>query len=107
MSTTNYGVVLVNIASLDEAKAISKSIIEAKLAACVNIFPVHSIYDWEGELCSEDSFNLLIKTDLDKFNILESKLRNLHSDEIPEIIALPIVSGYAPYLQWMAEKIQG
>lgn len=107
MTATNYGVVFVNVPSLDEAKAISKSIIEAKLAACVNIFPVHSIYSWKGELCSEDSYNLLIKTDLDKFDILESKLRELHSDEVPEIIALPIVSGSAPYMQWMAEQIKG
>ncbi|MGD1809452.1 divalent-cation tolerance protein CutA [Dapis sp. BLCC M126] len=107
MSTTNYGVVFVNIASLDEANTISKSLIEAKLAACVNIFPVHSIYSWKGELCSENSYNLLIKTDLDKFDILESKLRELHSDEVPEIIALPIVSGSAPYMQWIAEQIKG
>jgi periplasmic divalent cation tolerance protein len=49
----------------------------------------------------------LIKTELDKFDILESKLRELHSDEIPEIIALPIVSGYGPYLEWIAEQIKG
>lgn len=60
MGTTNYGVVFVNIASLDEANTISKSLIEAKLAACVNIFPVHSIYSWKGKLCSEDSYNLFI-----------------------------------------------
>ncbi|NEQ35399.1 MAG: divalent-cation tolerance protein CutA [Okeania sp. SIO3I5] len=107
MSVTNYGVVFVNVTSLDEAKAIAKSLVESKLAACVNIFPVHSIYNWKGELCSEDSYNLLIKTNLDKFDILESKLRELHSDEVPEIIALPIVSGYAPYMQWMAEQIKG
>ena len=106
MSLTNYGVVFVNVPSLDEAKAIAKSLVESKLAACVNIFPVHSIYSWKGELCSENSYNLLIKTDLDKFDILESKLRELHSDEVPEIIALPIVSGYAPYMQWMAEQIK-
>ncbi|MGD1717310.1 divalent-cation tolerance protein CutA [Dapis sp. BLCC M172] len=107
MTATNYGVVFVNVPSLDEAKAIAKSLVELKLAACVNIFPVHSIYSWKGELCSEDSYNLLIKTDLDKFDVLESKLRELHSDEIPEIIALPIVSGYAPYMHWMAEQIKG
>lgn len=105
MTKSNYGVVFVNVACEDEAKLIAKSLIEAKLAACVNIFPVHSIYPWKGELCSEDSYNLLIKTDLDKFDTLESKVRDLHSDEIPEIIALPIVSGYAPYMQWMAAQI--
>ncbi len=105
MRASNYGVVFVNVPSLDEAKTIAKSLIEAKLAACANIFPVHSIYNWQGELCSEDSYNLLIKTDLDQFDILEAKLKELHSDEIPEIIALPIVSGYAPYMQWMATQI--
>ncbi|MGK7923133.1 MAG: divalent-cation tolerance protein CutA [Trichodesmium sp.] len=107
MKTSNYCVVLVNVPSLDEGKAIANYLVEARLVACVNIFPVHSIYNWKGEVCSEDAYNLLIKTELDKFDTLESKLRELHSDEIPEIIALPIVSGYGPYLEWMAEQIQG
>ena len=105
MNGSNYGVVFVNVSSVNEAKAIAKFIIEAKLAACVNIFPVHSIYNWKEELCSEDSYNLLIKNDLDKFDALEAKVKELHSDEIPEIIALPIVSGYAPYMEWMAEQV--
>lgn len=107
MKANNYGVVFVNVASENEAKGIAKSLIEAKLAACVSIFPVHSVYNWQGDLCSEDSYNLLIKTDLDKFDTLESMLRELHSDEVPEIIALPILLGHAPYLQWMSEQIHG
>ena len=107
MSVSNYGVVFVNVASANEAKAIAKCLIEEKLAACVSIFPVHSIYHWQEELCSEDSYNLLIKTDLGKFDVLESKIRKLHSDEVPEIIALPIVSGHAPYMEWMNQQIHG
>ncbi|MGB3510869.1 MAG: divalent-cation tolerance protein CutA [Microcoleaceae cyanobacterium] len=107
MSPNNYGVVFVNVASENEAKGIAKSLIEAKLAACVSIFPVHSIYNWQGELCSENSYNLLIKTDLDRFDALESKVIELHSDEVPEIIFIPILSAYAPYMQWMAEQIHG
>lgn len=67
MRGKNYGLVFVNVASQNEIKAIAKSLIEAKLAACVSIFTVDSIYNWQGELCSEDFYNLLIKTDLDLY----------------------------------------
>ncbi|MDY6805488.1 MAG: divalent-cation tolerance protein CutA [Cyanobacteriota bacterium] len=105
MTKPNYGVVLVTAPSRDEAAAIARSLVEAKLAACVNIFPIHSIYTWEEELCTDDEWQLIIKTDLAKFDALEAKVRELHSYEVPEAIALPIVSGSAPYLHWMNQRV--
>ena len=105
MTKPNYGVVLVTAPSREEAAAIARSLVEAKLAACVNIFPIHSIYTWQEELCADDEWQLIIKTDLDKFEALEAKVRELHSYEVPEAIAVAIVSGSAPYLQWMNERV--
>ncbi len=105
MTKSNYGVVLVTAPSRDEAVAIARSLVEAKLAACVNIFPVRSIYTWKEELCADDEWQLVIKTDLAKFDVLEAKVREVHSYEVPEVVALPIVSGSPPYLQWMSEQV--
>ena len=105
MTEPNYGVVLITAPSRDEAVAIANSLLEAKLAACINIFPIHSIYTWEGQLCADDEWQLIIKTDLTKFDALEAKVLKVHSYEVPEVVALPIVSGSKPYLQWMGEQV--
>ena len=103
---TGYGIVLVTASSQEEGKAIAKALIEAKLAACVTIMPVHSIYTWQGQVMDEQEWQMVIKTELRQFPLLENKIRELHSYEVPEIIALPIVAGSAPYLQWISETIK-
>lgn len=104
---SNYGVVLVTAGSRAEAEAIATSLVQSQLAACVSLLPIHSIYTWQGELHQEQEWQLLIKTDLAQFQTLEAKIRELHSYEVPEIIALPIVSGSQPYLQWISEQVKG
>lgn len=91
--------------SREQAEAIAQVLIEAKLAACASIMPVHSIYTWQGKVHQEDEWQLQIKTDLSKFSALEAKVQQLHSYEIPEIIALPILTGSPTYLQWIAESV--
>lgn len=101
-----YGVVLVTVASLAEGKAIAINLIEAKLAACVNLFPLDSIYLWEGKINQEQEYQLIIKTDLNKFDELRAKIKTLHSYEVPEIIALPIIAGSKIYLDWLGSSLQ-
>ncbi|WP_017318775.1 divalent-cation tolerance protein CutA [Mastigocladopsis repens] len=103
--SANYGVVLVTASSVEEAEAIANALVEAKLAACVNLLPIHSIYTWQGQIHKEQEWQLLIKTDLSKFLILEAKIRELHSYQVPEIIALPIFAGSQPYLQWISQQV--
>jgi periplasmic divalent cation tolerance protein len=105
MSLTNYGVVLVTASSVEEAETIANALVEAKLAACVSIMPIQSIYAWQGQKCKEQEWQLLIKTDLGQFSTLETKIRELHSYQVPEIIALPIVVGSQPYLQWISKQL--
>lgn len=102
--STSYGVVLVTAASQQEGKAIASALVKEKLAACVNLLPVHSVYTWQGEVQSEPEWQLLIKTDLTQFDRLEARISELHSYEVPEIIALPIVAGFSPYLNWIGES---
>lgn len=101
--STSYGVVLVTAASQQEGEAIASALVQEKLAACVNLLPVHSVYTWQGEVQSEPEWQLLIKTDLTQFDRLEARISELHSYEVPEIIALPIVAGFSSYLNWIGE----
>lgn len=102
-----YGVVLVTAPSRQEAEAIASTLVKSQLAACVSIVPIQSIYTWQGELHQEEEWQLLIKTDLAQFPTLETKIRELHSYEVPEIIALPIVAGSQSYLQWISKQVKG
>lgn len=101
-----YGIVMVTAASKEEASTIANALIDANLAACVSLMPIHSVYRWQGEVEHADEWQLLIKTDLAKFAAIESKIREIHSYEVPEVIALPILNGSSPYLNWIAEQTQ-
>jgi periplasmic divalent cation tolerance protein len=99
-----YGVVLVTAPSQEEALKLANHLVKESLAACVNFFPLRSVYKWQGEIHYDDEWQLLIKTDLDYFNILAARIQELHSYEVPEVIALPITQGAKPYLDWMSEQ---
>lgn len=101
MTAPNYGIVLVTAPSSEQGQAIACALVESQLAACVSLFPVQSIYSWQGEMQNESEWQLLIKTDLNLFSALEAKIQALHSYEVPEIIALPILQGSAAYLNWI------
>lgn len=96
-----FGVVLVTVPSQEEAIALARSLVEQKLVACANLFPVQSIYTWDGNLCEEQEWQLILKTRLDRFFQLEHAIREQHSYDVPEIIALPIVNASDPYSQWI------
>ncbi|MGC9505211.1 divalent-cation tolerance protein CutA [Baaleninema sp.] len=101
---TNYGIVLITASSAEEAKAIAKSLVEEHLAACVSLTPVRSIYSWQGNIEDEEEWQLIIKTNLTQFDRLESRIRQLHSYDVPEIIAVPIIKGSRDYLNWIGEQ---
>ena len=103
--SNQYGVVLVTAASKREAEAIAQSLIQARLAACVSLMPIQSVYTWQGNVHQEEEWQLIIKTDLSRFTDIETKIREIHSYEVPEIIALPILIGSQLYLNWIAEAI--
>ncbi|MDX2230369.1 MAG: divalent-cation tolerance protein CutA [Leptolyngbyaceae cyanobacterium bins.349] len=101
----SFSVVLVTVPSQAHATAIARTLVEANLAACVNFFPIHSVYTWQGSVQQEEEWQLLIKSRLAKFSALAAKIRSIHPYEVPEIIALPIQAGSPPYLQWIADHV--
>lgn len=101
-------VVLVTCRSAKEAERIAHSLVEVRLAACGNILrsPMRSIYRWQEKVESAGEFLLIIKTSRRKFPQLQAAIKRLHSYEVPEIIALPIVAGSNGYLAWLAESLK-
>jgi periplasmic divalent cation tolerance protein len=85
------------------------ALVRKRLAACVNLLasPVRSVYRWKGTVESAKEYLLLIKTSRKRFVALESEIRRLHSYDVPEIIALPIVAGSNRYLKWLEESVSG
>ena len=108
MKSNNYfRLVLVTCANHIQAKLIARSVVEKRLAACVNIFriPIESHYRWKGKVEKARELLLLVKTTAGKLRALEREVKRLHSYDIPEFIALPIVAGSEPYLAWLEENI--
>jgi periplasmic divalent cation tolerance protein len=97
-------VVLITCGSEEEAMKIANALVEEHLAACVNLVsPIRSIYRWEGKIWDEKEWLLIIKTQKQRFEELEKKVKFLHSYSVPEIISLPIVEGSSSYLNWLEE----
>jgi periplasmic divalent cation tolerance protein len=90
-----------------EAGRIAKKIVKEKLAACANIVPgVSSTYWWKGKIERSSENLLLIKTSGGKLDKLIERIKELHSYEVPEIIAVPIERGLAEYLKWLKESLR-
>ncbi len=89
-----------------EALRLANALVERRLAACVNVFPrVESIYRWQGEVKHEAEYLLLIKTTEERFGSLRDGITELHSYEVPELLAVPVWGGSDKYLAWVQESV--
>jgi periplasmic divalent cation tolerance protein len=95
--------VYVTTASRVEAEKIAQVLLDERLVACVNIVgPVFSLFHWEGGVDSVEEYLMIMKTRESLFTVLEKRVGALHSYEVPEIIAVPIVAGSVAYFDWLA-----
>ncbi len=100
-------VVLSTVSNKEEAKKIAKVLVEVKLAACVNIVDkVESIYEWQGKIQEDSEVLMIIKTKNELFESVMKKIKELHSYEVPEIVALDIKQGSYDYLKWIDEVVK-
>jgi periplasmic divalent cation tolerance protein len=98
----NEIVVLITAPSSRTAGSIGRKLVTEGLAACVNIIPrLTSIFIWQSRLCNEKESLMLVKTVRSRFRQLEKRVKQLHPYTVPEIIALPVVSGSSDYLKWV------
>jgi periplasmic divalent cation tolerance protein len=101
-------VILVTCASEAEARRIATSLVSKRFAACGNVggSTINSIYRWKGSVEKATEALLILKSTRKVFAKVEREIRRLHSYEIPEIIALPVVAGSQSYLQWLRESVR-
>ena len=98
-------VVFMTAANGEEAARLADMLVGANLAACVQILPgIESVYRWQGKIERQSEVLLLAKTKKSKFDELEREVRALHSYDTPEIIAVPILIGSGPYLEWLIQS---
>ena len=106
MSGADPIVVFLTASSGEEATRLANLLIGAHLAACVQILPeMESVYRWQGKIERQSEILLIAKTTAAKFAELEREVRALHSYETPEIVAVPLVAGSTPYLEWLAASL--
>ncbi len=99
---TDIILILVTASSEGEAEKIARTLVEERLAACVNfISPLRSIYRWEGKIQDDREWLLVVKTQATHFAAVETRVKALHSYQVPEVIALPVVDGSERYLEWV------
>ena len=95
-------VVLTNLPDRDTAQALARALIEGRLAACVNVgAAVDSMYHWRGQIETGSEIPVAIKTRATLYGKVEAEVRRIHPYELPEIVAVPIVDGFARYLDWI------
>jgi periplasmic divalent cation tolerance protein len=102
MTQPEFVIVLVTVGTHADGERIARALVEEQLAACVNMVgPIRSVYTWEGAVTADDEYLLVIKSRRELFAPLETRIRSLHGYDVPEVIALPVVAGSGPYLDWL------
>jgi periplasmic divalent cation tolerance protein len=97
--------VLTTLAADADAAALARTLVDERLAACVNVLPaMTSIYRWQGAVEQDREQQLVIKTTADRLPALEGRIRQLHPYELPEFLVLPSSGGSSAYLHWMRDS---
>jgi len=105
--TDTHCIVLCTVPDAATGESLARALVEARLAACVNIIPgLTSIYRWKGEVQQDKELLLIAKTRRDRFAELSVILSGLHPYELPEIIAVPIIDGLPAYLSWIDHTLE-
>jgi periplasmic divalent cation tolerance protein len=100
-------VVLSTFPSADVATAVARTLVEERLAACVNIVPaVRSIYRWDGAIHDDAEALAIIKTTAERVVAMRDRLVELHPYDVPEAIELPVAGGHTPYLAWVTGEVE-
>lgn len=103
---TDKVIVFSTCSSTEEANRIARGLVEERLAACVNVVNgVRSIYQWQGSVHEGEEVMLVVKSRRDLLGRLQERLANMHSYEVPEAIAIPVVDGLPAYLEWLEREL--
>ncbi len=100
----DYIVVFVTAGSIKQAGVIATELLKQKAAACVNTAGIDSLFTWKSKIEKTKEILLIVKSQRKLFRKIEKIVRKFHSYEVPEIIALPVIAGHKPYLDWINES---
>lgn len=107
MKPGDFVVVLVTAGSADEAARVGRTLVDERLVACANVVgPIRSIYRWEGAVDEAAEHLLVMKARAADVAAIDARVRALHSYDVPEVLALPVVGGSAAYLAWVAASTE-
>jgi periplasmic divalent cation tolerance protein len=97
--------VMTNLPDMQSAQALARKLVDQRLAACVNCLPaVKSVYRWQGAIEEADEVTVFIKTVASRYAELEAAIKQSHSYQLPELVALPVAAGLPPYLEWVMQE---
>jgi len=97
----DYSIIVTTTADNDSAKKIARLLVEKRLAACVQIFPMESVYRWQDKIHEENETTLFVKSRTALFDEIKAAIKEVHTYEVPEIIRIPITGGLPEYLNWI------
>jgi periplasmic divalent cation tolerance protein len=107
MAKSGYVIIFITASSYEEARKVADALVTQKKAACVNIVPkVNSLFRWKGKIEDAEENLLVVKTRAKLLSEVVSTVKAVHSYEVPEIIALPIIEGNPDYLKWIDEETE-
>lgn len=102
---TDVVLILTTVPAAARAEAIARSLVDERLAACVNVLStMTSFYRWQGKIEQEDERQIVIKTTRDRVAAVQTRLRDLHPYEVPEFLVLPVADGSTGYLDWVRKE---
>ncbi|NJD52017.1 MAG: divalent-cation tolerance protein CutA [Candidatus Methanoperedens sp.] len=101
-----FSIIYITAGDLAEARMIGRKLVEERLAACANIFPITSIFRWKGGIDEANEFGIIIKTRSDKVKEIEKRVKEIHSYEVPCVVSFKIGEGLTDYLNWIDESVR-
>ncbi len=105
LAKTEIIIIFITVPDIKTAEEISAVLVKKKLAACVNTIPgLTSVYMWQDEVCKDDEMLLQVKSVPEKFDLICTEVKSIHPYDLPEIIAIPVILGFQPYLDWVKNE---
>ena len=101
-----FSIIYITAGDMAEARKIGRILVEERLAACVNIFPITSIFRWKDNIDEANEFGIIVKTRSDKVKRIENRVKEIHSYEVPCVVSFKIEAGSVQYLDWINESVE-
>ncbi len=100
-----YSIIYITAGDMPEARKIGRILVEERLAACANIFPITSIFRWKGDIEESSEFGIIVKTRTEKVKDIEKRVKEIHSYEVPCVVSFKISEGSSDYLEWINDSV--